>query len=509
MPVGVVTSTNVSPGPGATDAAPGSGYFAVGQTTRGNPTVPVLVGSLPQAQAAFGGPYSAGFLTNDLAAFFGEGGTHAWVQRVVGTGAAAASITLKDTTTGTALNTLTLKAGCPTVDPVAGTNLSNVPDPGAWGNALAISVTASLLANQYLINVFLAGALVETWGPYVDVATAVAQINAGSSFLFATNLFSASTNVSTAVAVSAQTNMTGGVDDPGTVTATTIGAALANFPAALGPGMVCTPGYDASLTGAALKAHAAAFGRIAGGSPTEGMSYTTAATAAATLRGTTGSQAMGYFWPWVTIPNGAGSTVVIPPDGAVAGIRSRTVASSGVWQPPAGGFGAFRFVSGLDPASGLVNDAVGDYLNDNHVNCIRPKAGIRLYGWRSLSSDTINFELLNQQDTLNLLAFQQYNVLQQYVMSIIDPAGQLFDEMETDVLNILEPLITAGALYPGPADADGNVTDPGYRIDTGSDVNTPSTLLLNEAVISTFVRLSPVAELIPASITKVAVSTAF
>lgn len=512
MAVGVKVSTSTIPGPASSDPQPGSGYFVVGQTTRGNPTLPTLVQSLPAFSASYGPAYSFGFLTNDLTTFFSELGTHAWVRRVVGTGAVAASLTLNDRA-GSPLATLKITAGCGSISPSTGINLGNVADPGTWGNQLAVAVTDSLVTNNFLISIYQSGSLVETWGPYPNVAAAVLQINTSSAYVQATNMFSATftggTPSNANPADLSATSLSGGADDPGTVTSSVLGAALASFTADLGPGIVAIPGYDGSLVGAALVAHETANSRIATISPTQGLSSTAAASAAATFRGTTGSEGAGYAWPWVTVPNGSGGTLTVPPDGFIAGRYSATVAAIGPWQAPAGAFGAARFVTGLDPASGVVNDTVGDSLNDNHVNVIRPKQGTRLYGWRSLSTDTLNYELLTQKATLNLLAWQIGNSLQQYVFAVIDAQGQLFDQIDTDILQILQPLIDAGALFPGPVDSSGAPSDPGWLIDTGSDINTPLTLQANQALVATYVRLSPSAELILASVNKVAVAVAF
>jgi hypothetical protein len=140
---------------------------------------------------------------------------------------------------------------------------------------------------------------------------------------------------------------------------------------------------------------------------------------------------------------------------------------------------------------------------------IRPKSGIRLYGWRSLSTDTVNYALLSEADTLDLIAVSLEEGLQQYEFAIIDSLGQLFTKMSATALSILQPLINAGALAPGPADADGNPVDPGYLIDVGADVNNAQTAAQNTAGVAVYVRLSGTAELIQAAVIKVSLGTSF
>jgi hypothetical protein len=508
--VGVQVNVSTIPGPGSGVTATGSTYFVIGQTLRGNPNQPVLVKSMSQKDQYFGGPVTFGFLDNDLQMFFGEGGDQAYVARVVGPGAAAGTVSLVDGSAGSGIATLQLQAGSPNIDPTTGNSLGNVPDPGAWSSALSVQPVVSALTGQYKINVFYNAVQVETWGPFPDVPTAVAKINSASSYLFATNLFSASSGVTANPKVlTAPVALSAGTDDRADITTSIVTAKLGVFLPQLGPGYVAIPGYDASLVGAALIANEAATGRVAHLSPTQGMSSTSVQSAAANFRGTTGSQGAGYFWPWVQMPNGTGGVVTVPPDGFVSGIRSRTIQAVGPWQAPAGSFGVAQFVTGLDPASGVVTDAIGDALNAESVNVIRPKAGIRLYGWRSLSTDQVNYELLSEQDTINLISYQLEQGLQQYAFAVIDSLGQLFSAMAQTAKSYLEPLVTAGALWPGPTGSNGQASDPGYVIDTGADVNTPASLAANEAAIAVYIRLAPTNELTLASLVKVAVGNAF
>lgn len=509
MVVGVQLSTSTIPGAGAATRPSGSGYIVTGQTMRGDPNVPVLVESMQQYQQMFGGAVTYGFLYNDLSTFFGEGGTYAWVQRVVGTSATAGSISLNDGGSP-AQPTLKLSAGCPSIDPVTGNSLGNVADPGSWSANLSVAVVASQIATQYKIEVYYSGTLVETWGPFPDVPTAVARINAASAYLVATNLNSTSAGATANPAVATAVALSAGNDERTTVTASTMSGALANIPSGIAEGeYAAIPGYDASLVGTALQAWAEANNCLVHLSPTQGLNQTTVSADAANYRGTAGSEKAGYFWPWVLIPNGSGGTTVVPPDGFVAGVRSRTVAASGPWQAPGGSYGVARYVIGLDPASGAVTDTVGDALNDEHVNVIRPLKGIRLYGWRSLSTDMVNYPLLTQADVLNNVAAELGTVEQQYAFATIDSLGQLGSEMANSAKGVLQPFITAGALWPGPLGSNGQPTDPGYLIDTGPDVNTPASIAADRYGIAVYVRPAGSAETIPVKVVKVAIGNAF
>ena len=171
MTVGVVLSTSTIPGAGTSQRVAGSGYIVAGLTQRGNPTQPVKVRSMQQYVQLFGAEVTFGFLYNDLAQFFGEGGDYAWVCRTVGTAPVAGTVTLNDTAV-TPLPTLKLTAGCPSIDPISGSNTGNVPDPGSWSATLTVQIVASVLAGNFDVVVAQSGAQVERWGPFPTVAAA-------------------------------------------------------------------------------------------------------------------------------------------------------------------------------------------------------------------------------------------------------------------------------------------------------------------------------------------------
>ena len=65
----------------------------------------------------------------------------------------------------------------------------------------------------------------------------------------------------------------------------------------------------------------------------------------------------------------------------------------------------------------------------------------------------------------------------------------------------------AGGLYE-LLDAEGNRLDPGYLVDAGPSVNTPATLANDEVRAQVAIRISPTAELITITVTKVAFDAA-
>jgi hypothetical protein len=503
MTVGVQVNVSTLPGPGTVESANGSTYFAMYQTMRGNPITPTPIASPGQYASTFGPFVPYGFGTNDMAMFFGEGGTDAVIARVVGPAATAGDAVLED---ATSTPTLTVTAGCPSINPVTGASIGNVADPGAWSSSVSVQPIASTLTGNFELLVFYQGVEEEHWGPFATVAAAVTAINASSSYLLATNMFdSASGTAAFPAPLTNPVALSAGSDDRTHITVTQYTAALAQFPEALGAGYVAIPGQDASIVGASLLAYGTPNDRLVHLSPVQGLTFEEAQAAAASFRGNTGSQNAGYFWPWVMIPGGQ----VVPPDGFVAGRYSATSAKIGPWQAPAGPFGQAKFVIGLDPSAGVITDAIGNQLDTARVNVIRPKNGVSLYGWRSLTTDLVNWDFLTQAGSIDLIATNLDTQEAQYDFALVDSLGQLFSKMTATAIDVLQPFITAGALYPGPLNAAGQPADPGYVIDTSSDVNTPVTLAANQAIIDVYVRPGPTAALISVGLVKVAVGSNF
>jgi uncharacterized protein len=110
-------------------AAPTSVAAFVGLTERGPADQPVRLTNLAQFRDRFGNHRSDGFIAYALEGFFLNGGTTAYVSRVVGTGSVPASTTLDNRQTPSAGPALRVSAG-----------YRGQPDPGDWGERLRIDV---------------------------------------------------------------------------------------------------------------------------------------------------------------------------------------------------------------------------------------------------------------------------------------------------------------------------------------------------------------------------------
>jgi phage tail sheath protein FI len=94
------------------------------------------------------------------------------------------------------------------------------------------------------------------------------------------------------------------------------------------------------------------------------------------------------YYPWVNAsdPLQKGAVRAFPPCGFVAGVMARTDARRGVWKAPAGTEAALNGVMGFDQP---LNDARNGALNILGVNCLRtmPVYGNLIWGARTLDGD--------------------------------------------------------------------------------------------------------------------------
>ena len=479
---GVTVTTETAPGGGDLETGRAGTYYVAGLTQRGAVDGPVQLRSLSEYTSKLGERVSYGALYDDLATFFAEGGTRAYVARVVGDAAAVGTLTLQD------------RAGVP-VD----TLRIDAKDPGAWSSDVTVEVTDGIVADTFDLIVRHDGDIVENYRNLASPAAAVTA-TATSGYIRAFDLGSATVAPDNNPAVQAATALSAGDDDRGSVVAADYVTALDRLGADLGAGVVAIPGQTADTVGAGLIAHARATRRLALLAPASGQTVQQASATALALRNTAGAEHAGIFYPWVQVPDGAGGVRTISPEGYVAGVRARTVAAVGTWRAPAGDIARAKYVTGLE--TDLTEDDIGS-LTDDHVNAIRTAfSSVRLYGWRSLSTDQVNYRFLNGRDVLNDVASQLDRQLEQYVFRTIDGRGALFTEVEGTVASVVQPLAAAGGLYAN-VDAEGNEVDPGFRIDTGPTVNTVETIAAGEVRVAVALRVSPVGELIRVTISKV------
>jgi phage tail sheath protein FI len=481
--IGVTVTTDAQVSGAAPEAAPASTFFVAGITERGDVDAPVLLRSMSDYKRLLGPRVAYGALFDSLTTFFAEGGSKAYVARAVGPAATVGTLTLVDRA-GAPIDTLRIDA----------------KDPGPWSQGVTIEVTDGIVPDSFNLLVREGGEIKERYDNLLSPADAIAKLTT-SGYVRATNLASATAAPNNNPAVMAPTALSAGADDRGAVTFATMITALDRFGSDLGAGMVAIPGQSAANVATGVIAHARATGRVDALAPTAGSSVSSTGNQARALRNIAGAEHAGFFAPWVQVPDGAGGIRTISPEGYVAGLRARAHLEAGPWKVPAGEAGKARYVLGVEQQ---FTRADIDSLADDHVNVIRQTgSSVRLYGYRSLSTDFLTWGMLTVRDLLNHLAVEGERRLERFVFRTIDGKGHLFAEAEGELLDLVEPIRKAGGLYERRTEA-GEFVDPGYLIDTGPGVNTDDSLARNEMRVALFVRPSPTAELIRLTITRAA-----
>lgn len=482
---GVAVTVGAVSGPSAPTLAPSSKYFAVGLTERGVTDAPTRVTSFAEFQTLFGARTTYSALWDDIKTFFEEGGSEAYVARVVGPAATTGTLTggLQDQQ-GTPATTLTVSAR----------------SAGAWSSGLTIQVLAGPTAATFRIQVRLGGVLVHDWTNLSSPAEAVSR-SESSPYIKLTNAGSTGVAPTNNPAVVAATALSAGTDDRASVTATHYVNALALFTTELGDGAVAIPGIGTTVH-AGLIAHADAHNRLA---LLAAASTTDKATLISTAAALDAKRA-GLFAPFIKVPDEYGGTRTISPEGYVAAVRARAH-GIGPWRAPAGETSVARYVVG--PAT-VFSSTDGNDLDAAKVNVIRTVSrSTRLYGWVSLAADRDNWGFLTGADTVNRVVTEAYTQLEPYLFGTIDARGHLLGQIAGTLEGIVAPMAEANGLYArlDPADPTGPPLDPGYRVRV-LDINPVEVSAQNKVLAELGIRVSPTAAIVQLTVTKAAVTAA-
>jgi hypothetical protein len=126
---------------------------------------------------------------------------------------------------------------------------------------------------------------------------------------------------------------------------------------------------------------------------------------------------------------------------------------------------------------------------------------VRVYGFRSLSSDEDNFRFLNSREMLNFVVVQAEEVLEDLVFSPIDGRNALFTQVKGRLTGLLEPIRIAGGLYEA-FDATGKRIDYGYSVVVSDAINPVSQLAGGLVRARVGVRVSSIGDQIQVDVTK-------
>jgi len=385
IPSGVHTITGV-----ATSIAAFVGWAPQGPTDSAQ-----LVLSWPDYSRQYGGLDSRSLLGYAVSQFFSNGGTQAYIIRLVPSGTAPAGTSL--TATG---GSLTITAD----------------NPGDWAKNYGILIkNQSGGTNRFRLQV--------AYNPSGAPTPAVVESFENLSFLnpdpqgrYVVDIITAQSNFVTASVTGTPTAFPGDITAPQMLTGGTPGAVLTprslsssvagNFETVVAPGsgtgvdlllhvdlfnLLCVPGEADPPTLALLEQFCHDHRAVLIADCFEDSTFRSLQTSKGPdPQITAGDNAANaaYYFPWINAPDplNQGGTGPFPPCGFVAGIYANTDGSRGVWKAPAGTAASLTGVLG---ASVPLNDPENGFLNPVAVNCIRDfnVYGTVVWGARTLQGN--------------------------------------------------------------------------------------------------------------------------
>jgi len=379
---GVYVQETLNPTAPVVGAASDTVAAFVGPNDRG-PTTPVLIASWSDYTSQFGtwNTTASNNLPLAIYMYFANGGSRAYVARATAGSPVAGTRTFTDRA-GTPLNTLRISA-------------KNV---GTWGNNINVTITDSITTGKFDITVYYGGTtdadIVEQFTELSMVSTearyAPTVINAGSSYVAATDLNSATTGTNKNPAIVTNVSLASGTNGSTVSTITAFGA----FDTIKESLIVNVPGYTDAVTVNAAISYANARGDVF--VVVDGINDTAANQLTLAASYTASSQAAVYF-PQITIADptlgvggAAGSTKTIGAGAAVVGLYVATDTARGVFKAPAG---LTARLAGAVSVPSLTNTEL-DNLNSASaaVNAIKyiSGSGIVVMGARTLKSGYID-----------------------------------------------------------------------------------------------------------------------
>jgi phage tail sheath protein FI len=451
-------------------------WFVVGLTDAG-PTKPTLIRNMNDYLALFGQRVAYSVLYDALDMFFREGGGSAYIARVVGPAAVTASHNLLDASAGIAL-------------------VASALGPGASGNAVSVGVRAGQGAGNFVVFVVVGGVEVETSPDLADNPTAVLWAQNSQNIRLA---LGASANDP---AVAAAAALAGGNDDRSNIVDAQWQAALDAITTDFGPGQVSAPGRTTDPGHQQLVTHAGAHRRVAILDAPDTATLATLQASALGARVGTSSKFGSMYWPWQIIPGVvSGSTRSVPPSALIAGLLARNDnAGLGPDQAAAGDQGVSLATIALSQPA--MSDTNRQTANQSGVNVVRSMYGtFRNYGWRSL------VDPVAEQDWVNFgcgrlymaIAADAQALAEGFMFDKIDGRGSTISKFNGVLSAMLQGYYNSGDLYGASA-------SDAYFVDTGSSVNTPTTIANHELHAVLNVRMSEFAEMVQIEVYKIPIN---
>jgi hypothetical protein len=392
---------------------------------------------------------------------------------------ATTAVTLTTTSgspTATFTGTATVAVGTAVTGSVpANTTIASI------GSTVSGTTTVTLSANA-------TGSSAATTGTPASVVTPLA-VNASVSFYF---------------------SATSSSDGTGFVA--TVDSALAFFTEIYGVGQVSAPGITTDAAYLALTNHAANFNRVAllDASPTNAVNTITASVTTLQSAALDPSYSA-MFSPWLVVPG----IITSNPSASYNQVFNRTVAPSALaaakmavvdqyndCNVPAAGVGIGSSAYAVNLTTNYVaNDRAT--LNTAGVSVIRnvPNAGvIAIYGFRSCASDQ-NWVYLNNV-RFRMQIIRDFDLIaENFLFDEIDGRGQIFARLNGALAGQCQSYWTRRSIY-------GSDPSLAFQVNTGVQVNTPSSIAAGQINAVVNLRMSPFGEFVSVAVNKYLASAA-
>ena len=214
---------------------------------------------------------------------------------------------------------------------------------------------------------------------------------------------------------------------------------------------------------------------------------------ATALGANTGDSRSASYGPWIIVPNPsrAGTTVSMPPGGAVMGMMARIDATVGVFRAPAG------VIAGLSNAVGVqskfTDTELGD-LNNQNINIIRSVVGAGICVMGGRTRKTYNAD--RYISARRTLIYVEEVLKRSTQFAVFENNDQrLWSSLRMSAERILRPLWEAGGL-------SGSSTNEAYYITCDDTINTPAVIQSGEVRMEIGVALEYPAEFVVIRITQ-------
>ena len=455
VPSGVRTITGV-----ATSLTAFAGIAPRGPTDRAQ-----LVLNWQDYERICGGLHKDSLMSYSINQFFANGGSQAYIIRIVGAGAAPATVTI-DTK---------LK--------VDGKN------PGTWATAYKVSTlqrTDDTTRFSFSVSDGASGAVLETFANLSmkdnDSRFAPSVISAQSSIVNATKQGASDA----APADTAATSLAGGNDGAALVNSDlTFKAAFETALTAASSGLnlldrvdlfniLCVPGLTTATKVKDLQkfcrdrrafmvvdcaADATLAGLQAANQPDTNLTGTDSINAA-------------FYFPWVNTadPLAEGALRLLPPCGIVAGIFARTDAQRGVWKAPAG---TEASMSGITSLGLVMSDPENGTLNPKAINCLRsfPVYGAVVWGARTLAGNDQRGSEWKYVPVRRLALFLEESLYRGTQWVVFEPNDEpLWAQIRLNIGAFMQNLFRQGA-FQGTSPRDAYFVKCDRETTTQADIN--------------------------------------